>query len=304
MHDVSGRVKKWKLAGGFLIIYVVWGSTYLAIKWSVETIPPFLMAATRFLLAGGMLYAFMRLRGAPRPTVAEWRVSAVIGALLLLIGNGSIAWAELRVDSGVASVIVATVPFWLVLCEAWLGKRPRLVEAVGVMAGLAGVCLLVLPGGGSTRAPVDPVGAVVLAVSAFSWTVGSLYSLKARQSSSAALAVSMQMLSGGLLLLLFSFMFGEWREVSIMKVSTASLLSLLYLVVFGSLIAFSTYMWLFRVARPAAVSTYAYVNPVIAVLLGVVLADERLPARAWVAIIIILGGVALVTLMNTRRKAA
>lgn len=297
-------VPRWQLVGGFLIIYVVWGSTYLAIKWGVATIPPFVMGAARFLLAGGALYAFMRARGAPRPTLPEWRASAVIGALLLFVGNGAVSWASQRVNSGLTSVIVATVPLWLVLCEAWQGRPPRLAQVIGVAIGLVGVGLLVLPVGGERQAAVDPIGAAVLATGALSWTVGSLYSRTAKQSSSAALAIAMQMLIGGACMLVLSLVLGEWQRVSPESVSTASLLSLLYLATFGSLIGFSTYMWLLKVASPTAVGTYAYVNPVVAVLLGVALGGERLPSLAWVAMSVIVGGVALVSLVDGRRRSA
>ncbi len=297
-------VPRWQLVGGFLIIYVVWGSTYLAIKWGVATIPPFVMGAVRFLLAGGSLYAFMRARGAPRPTLSEWRASAIIGALLLFVGNGAVSWASQRVSSGLTSVIVATVPLWLVLCEAWQGRPPRLAQVIGVAIGLVGVGLLVLPVGGERQAAVDPIGAVVLATGALSWTVGSLYSRTAKQSSSAALAIAMQMLTGGMCMLVLSLVLGEWQRVTPQSVSTGSLLSLLYLATFGSLIGFSTYMWLLKVASATAVGTYAYVNPVVAVLLGVALGGERLPSLAWVAMSVIVGGVALVSLVDGRRRSA
>jgi drug/metabolite transporter (DMT)-like permease len=301
-------VARWQLVGAFLIIYVVWGSTYLAIKWGVQTIPPFFMGAVRFLVAGSALYAFTRWRGAAKPTPAEWRDSAIVGALLLFVGNGAVSWASQRVNSGLTSVIVATVPLWLVLCEAYQGKRPRLLQVIGVLIGLVGVGLLVLPAAGAAAAgrsaAVDPIGAAVLALGSLSWTVGSLYSRTAHQAKPAALAISMQMLTGGTLLTVLSLVMGEWSRVHPSTVSLASLLSLLYLITFGSLIGFSTYMWLLKVASPAAVGTYAYVNPLVAVLLGVALGGERLPRLAWVAMTVIVGGVALVSLVDARRKAA
>ncbi len=301
---MRGRdVPRWQLIGGFLIIYVVWGSTYLAIKWGVSTIPPFLMASLRFLLAGASLYAFLRWRGAPRPTPAAWRESAIVGALLLFIGNGAVSWASQRVSSGLSSVIVATVPLWLVLCEAWQGRRPRISQMAGVAIGLVGVALLVLPVGGEQRTTVDPIGAVVLAAGSLSWAIGSLYSRSVRSQTSSGLAVAMQMLAGGACLAALSLVLGEWHRVSPDSISRASVLSLVYLITFGSLIGFSTYMWLLKVASPTAVGTYAYVNPVVAVLLGVAVGNERLPALAWVAMSIIVGGVALVSLVDGRRRA-
>lgn len=284
---------KWQLIVGFLIIYVVWGSTYLAIHWGVESIPPFGMGAARFLLAGSMLYAWCRVRGAKKPTVSQWKASAVVGALLLFVGNGAVSWASQRVPSGLTSVLVATVPLWLVLCELWQGKRPDLLKVIGVLIGLGGVALLVMPTG-AAKATVDPVGAVVLALGSLSWTIGSLYSRTARQAESPALAIAMQMLVGGSLLLMLSLAVGELTPD--LHVTARSAASLLYLIVFGSLIGFSTYMWLLKVASPTAVGTYAYVNPAVAVLLGVLLAGERLPAQAVAAMTVILGGVAMVSL--------
>ena len=292
-HGATATATRWQLITGFLVIYIVWGSTYLAIHWGVETIPPFGMGAVRFLTAGSILYLWCRVRGAEKPTRSQWKASAVIGTLLLFVGNGAVSWASQRVSSGLTSVLVATVPLWLVLCELWQGKRPDFIKVVGVLIGLAGVALLVMPTG-AARATVDPLGAVVLALGSFSWTVGSLYSRTARQAASPALAIAMQMLVGGSLLLLLSLSVGEWAAAP--HVSLRSAASLLYLIVFGSLIGFSTYMWLLRVASPAAVGTYAYVNPAVAVLLGVLMAGERLPAQAAAAMTVILGGVAMVSI--------
>lgn len=293
----AAHTSRTKLVLGFLIIYVVWGSTYLAIRWGVETIPPFILGATRFLIAGSTLYAFTRWRGAAKPTLLEWRNSAIVGALLLFVGNGAVAWSEQRVSSGMASLIVATVPLWLVLCELAQGQRPSLAKWAGVALGLVGVALLVLPADGNiASAAVDPIGALVLAAGSFSWTVGSLFSRTAKLAKPASLAISMQMLTGGALLLLLSLVSGELSHAHRDAVSMTSLYSLLYLIVFGSLVGFSTYMWLLSVATPTAVGTYAYVNPVVAVLLGVVFAGERLPPLAIAAMLVIVSGVAMVSL--------
>ena len=291
---------RWQLIGAFLIIYVVWGSTYLAIRWGVATIPPFTMGAVRFLVAGSALYAWTRWRGAAKPSRLEWRNSAIVGTMLLFIGNGAVSWASQRVNSGMTSVLIATVPLWLVLSEVWHGRRPRVVQVIGVAIGLVGVGLLVLPGRGA-QAAVDPIGAAVLAMSSLSWTIGSLFSRTAKLAQPAALAIAMQMLVGGTLLFLLSGVTGEWPRVHPDAITLRSFLALLYLIVFGSLIGFSTYMWLLKVASPAAVGTYAYVNPVVAVVLGVVLGGERLPALAITAMAVILSGVALVSLVPARR---
>lgn len=299
-------VPRWQLIGGFFIIYVVWGSTYLAIKWGVQTIPPFALGAVRFLVAGGALYLFTRWRGAAAPTRREWRDSAIVGALLLFVGNGAVSWASQRVSSGIASVLVATVPLWLVLCEAYQGKRPRLMQLAGVVIGLVGVGLLVLPSSRAAAAgraaAVDPIGAAALTLGSLSWTIGSLYSRSSQQAKPAALAISMQMLTGGVLLSLLALATGDWTRLHPETVTLLSASSLLYLIIFGSLIGFSTYMWLLKVASPAAVGTYAYVNPLVAVLLGVALGGERLPPTAFVAMGVIVGGVALVSLVDARTR--
>ncbi|HYW32030.1 MAG TPA: EamA family transporter [Gemmatimonas sp.] len=298
-----------QLVLGFAVIYIVWGSTYLAIRIGLETLPPFFMAAVRFLIAGTLMYLWARLRGAPRPTMAEWKSSAIVGSLLLFVGNGAVSWAEQRVNSGMASLLVATVPLWLVLCEWVQGQPPRVTKLIGVAIGLAGVGLLVLPASATTanavvdgtaattaETVVDPIGAIVLTISALSWTIGSLYARTASLAKPATLAIAMQMLVGGSMLMMLATATGEVSHVTQSPVSARSLLALLYLIVFGSLIAFSTYMWLLRVASPTAVGTYAYVNPVVAVLLGVLVLGERLPAQALLAMLVIVAGVAMVSL--------
>lgn len=295
------QTTRFRLMLGFFVIYVVWGSTYLAIRIGLETLPPFFMGSVRFLIAGSAMYAWSRLRGAPSPTRQEWKSAAVVGFMLLFVGNGAVSWAEQRVTSGMTSLLVGTVPLWLVLCEWIQGKQPRIPQLLGVAIGLVGVGLLVLPSGGEpgaapASAGVDPIGALVLTISALSWTVGSLYSRSAVTAKPASLAIGMQMLVGGSLLFLLSSATGELGQVARTTLSTNSLLALLYLIVFGSLVGFSTYMWLLRVASPTAVGTYAYVNPVVAVLLGVLLVGERLPPSAVLAMFVIVGGVALVSL--------
>ena len=285
-----------QLALGFVVIYVVWGSTYLAIRFGLESIPPFVLGGVRFLIAGSLMYAWSRLRGAAKPTAREWKSSAIVGFLLLFIGNGAVSWSEQRVSSGMTSLLVATVPLWLVLCEWAQGQPPAITKLIGVFIGLVGVGLLVMPAGDGASTAIDPVGAAVLMVSALSWTVGSLYARGAPMAKPASLAIAMQMLVGGVLLLALAAATGETAAVVRTGVTTGSGLALLYLIVFGSIVGFTPDMWLLRVATPTAVGTYAYVNPVVAVLLGVLLAGERLPSQALLASLVIVGGVAMVSL--------
>ncbi len=288
---------RWQLVLAFLCIYIVWGSTYLAMKFAVDTIPPFLMGAVRFLIAGSMLVAWSAWRGRATASLRAWRNAAVVGALLLFWGNGSIAWATQRVPSGVLSLLVATVPLWLVLLEAARGRRPTVPQLLGVAVGLVGVSLLVLPSDGSlANAPIDPLGAAVVIMSALAWTTGSLFSRSAEQAPYAPMASGMQMLCGGAMLAVLGVVTGEPARLALDAVTLRSALSVAYLVVFGSLVGFSTYMWLLQKASPTAVGTYAYVNPAVAVLLGVLFAGERLPPRGALAMAVIVGGVALVSL--------
>lgn len=289
----------------FAAVYLIWGSTYLAILFAIETLPPFLMAATRFLVAGALLYGWMRWRGAERPDARQWRAAVVVGGLLLFGGNGLVVWAEQWVPSGVAALLVATVPFWMVMLE-WArpgGARPGAGVLLGLLLGFGGIALLIGPGewaGGGVHLP----GALALLLASFSWATGSIYSRGAPLPASPLLATSMQMLAGGGLLLAAGTLLGEWGRVELGAVSVRSAAALLYLIVFGSLVGFSAYVWLLRVSTPARVSTYAYVNPVVAVLLGWALAGEALTARVVVAVAVIVGAVAVITTRRARPRVA
>jgi drug/metabolite transporter (DMT)-like permease len=291
-----------QLAAAFLCVYLVWGSTYLGIRIAVTTIPPFLMAATRFLIAGGALFIWARVRGAPKASREEWKNAGIIGGLLLLIGNGAVAWSEQRVSSGLTSLLVATTPVWLALIEVRAGRRPSALQWLGIAIGLVGVGLLVMPTDGSSAA-ISPVGAVVITIGTLSWAVGSMFSRSAKLATPASLSSGMQMLCGGTMLLIASALTGEFQRVKPSAITGASIFALAYLIVFGSLIAFSTYMWLLKAASPAAVGTYSYVNPVVAVMLGVFVGGETLPPLAVVAMVVIVGSVALVSLAPYLRRA-
>jgi drug/metabolite transporter (DMT)-like permease len=286
------------LIAAFAAIYLVWGSTYLAILFAIQTLPPFLMSGVRFLIAGSLLYAWARLHGAARPTHAQWIATGVAGALLLLGGNGLVVWSETRVASGVTALLVGIVPCWMVLID-WLrprGVRPGAQVVLGLALGLVGLISLIGPdsllGGG--RADYLGVGAVLLAC--LSWAGGSIYSRHAPMPPAPFLSTAMQMLVGGVALSVLGLGLGEPWRVDPSAFSERSILALLYLVVFGSIVAFSAYVWLLRVSTPARVSTYAYVNPVVAVFLGWLLADEALTVRMLIAAAVIVSGVALITL--------
>jgi len=298
---------RFKLILAFAAIYLIWGSTYLAIRLAIETLPPFLMAGVRFVVAGVTLYGWARWRGAPRPILTNWLAAAIVGGLMLLGGNGGVTWAEQRVPSGLTAVLIATVPLWIAILE-WMrgGTRPSGRVAGGLIMGLAGIALLVSPGELAGAKGIDLVGAAVLVVASLSWAIGSLYSRRARLPSSPLLATAMEMLCGGLLLLLAALITGQTADLDPSRISLQSVLALCYLIVFGSLVAFTAYIWLLRVTLPSHAATYAYVNPVVAVFLGWALGGEPLTARTLLAAAIIVGAVVIITASQPRtgREAA
>jgi drug/metabolite transporter (DMT)-like permease len=307
-----------RLIAAFAAVYLVWGSTYLAIRFAVETLPPLLMAGARFVIAGGILLLWARLRGrAGGPTKMDWTTGLVSGALLLLGGNGAVVWAEQMVPSGIAALLVAVVPLWMVLLD-WLrpgGRRPAAAVFVGLALGLAGLALLVGPSalGGSGGGTISLVGAGVLMVGSLSWAVGSLYTKRAPRPSSANNGSGTQMLAGGLCLLLVGVLSGEVSRLDLGHASSQSVLGFLYLVSFGSLIGFTAYVYLLAHTTAAKAATYAYVNPVVAVLLGWALAHEPVTPKTLIAAAVILASVAIITVArdappvassDTKRAAA
>ena len=286
---------RWKIVAAFVAVYVFWGMTYLAMRVAVEDIPPYLMAGTRFVLAGAMLYAIARRRRDEAPTSLNWRAAFVVGGFLLLGGNASVAWAEQRVSSGLAALLIGVMPIWMVSLN-WLrgGSRPRLNVIAGLLLGALGVGLLVLPQGGGDR--VDLLGAVVLIVAAASWAWGSVISKSAGLPKSPFMATSMEMIAGGTLCIVVAVLTGELEGFSPAQVSGQALLAWLFLVIFGSLVAFTAFIWLLGVVSIAKVGTYAYVNPIVAVLLGWAILDEPVTLTTVFAAILILCGVAMVNL--------
>jgi drug/metabolite transporter (DMT)-like permease len=296
------EVSRAKVYIAFALVYVIWGSTYLAILFAVETLPPFLMAGARFLIAGALMYAWTRLVGRTgRPRRVEWKGAAIVGAFLLLGGNGGVVWAEQRVSSGLAALLVATVPLWMVLLE-WGGggKRPTGRVVTGIAIGFIGLGILIGPAEILGGAAADGVGALVLVLAAFSWAVGSVASRHVALPPSPLLGTGMQMLAGGALLLLLGSVSGEWSRLDLAAAAPRSLWAFGYLIVFGSLVGFTAYVWLLKNVEIAKVATYAYVNPVVAVLLGWALAGEELSARIGVSALVIVAGVAFITSGRTR----
>lgn len=284
---------KARLLMAFAAVYVIWGSTYLAILWAIETLPPLTMAGVRFLIAGGIMYAWARLRGAPSPGAREWRAAFVIGTLLLLGGNGGVVWAETRVASGFAALFVGAEPLWAVLLD-WArpgGTRPRALVIAGLLVGFAGVALLAAPG---AQGGADLLGVAALVVATISWAAGSIYSRHATVPKNPVMSTGIKMLGGGLVLTIVGASLGELHGFDVAAVSAKSVLALGYLIVFGAILGFSAYMYLLSHTTVAKASTYAYVNPIVALLLGWGLAGEALTLRMWLAAGIIIGGVALI----------
>jgi drug/metabolite transporter (DMT)-like permease len=279
----------------FGLVYVIWGSTYLGIAYAIQTVPPFLMAGARFFTAGVILYVVSRIRGAPRPTAAHWRNGALAGTLLLLGGNGLVTWAELRVPSGVTALLVATASVWIVLI-AWAAGagRPGRQAWIGIACGLLGVALLVGPGNAESGR-VDPVGAAALLVSALTWALGTVVARRADLPESTLLATAVEMLTGGLALILAGIALGEPAHLDLAHISRTSLIAFIYLVAVGSLVGYSAYTYLVGHTTPARLGTYAYVNPVVAVLLGWAIAHEPIAPRTIAAMIVIVLAVAILS---------
>lgn len=278
-------------------VYLIWGSTYLGIRFALESgLPPLLMAGTRFVIAGSLMFAVLRLRGEAGPSRAQWFNTAVMGALLLGMGNGLVTIAQQRVSSGLAAVAVASAPLWMGLFSAMHGQHPTRMEWVGLAIGFGGV--LWLNAGGTLGG--QPLGMAALLVAALAWSFGSIWS-RGRDLPSPFMTAAAQMLCGGVLMLLVGFAMGErfhgWPPVK-------GVLSVGYLIVFGSIVGFSAYTWLLHHVRPALAGSYAYVNPVIAVVLGSWLANERFSATDFGAMAVVLGGVVVITLAKTRRMPA
>jgi drug/metabolite transporter (DMT)-like permease len=282
------------------IVYLVWGSTYLGIRFADETLPPFPMLSIRFGVAGLILVAWCSRRGWPRPTARQWRAAAIIGTLLASIGNGGVAWAETRIDSGLAALLVAIIPVWIaVLDRLFLGGRLTARGVVGIGIGLAGVAVLVNPAGVSRG---DLVAAVVVLCGSFGWALGSIYATRAPRTDDPLLGIGMQMLCGGAVLAVMGA--GQWSRVDPAAVSAKSAVALVYLILVGSVVGYTAYGWLLHHAPPNLVATYAYVNPVVAVLVGTLFANEALTTSTLLGGGVIVIAVALIVTAKPREVAA
>lgn len=295
---------RWRVLLAFATVYLVWGTTYFAIGEVVHTIPPLLMTSARFLVAGGLLFAWRASRGAPRPTLAHWRTAAALSALLLLGGYGLTAWAQQRVPSGLTALMVSATPVFMVAID-WLrpgGRRPGLPVVAGLALGAAGMVLLIGPARLEAARDADLLSALACPAASLLWAGGSIYSRHAKQNPDVFLAVAMQMATGAGWLALAAVLTGEPHRVSAAMLTPHAFGGWLYLTLAGSLAAYTAYIYLLEVSTPARVSTYAYVNPVIAVFVGWALGGETVTGRILVAAALLLGGVTVITTWRTRHS--
>jgi drug/metabolite transporter (DMT)-like permease len=295
--EATPRQHRWQTLLAFAIIYFVWGSTYLAIRVGVREVPPFLLAAMRFFAAGIVLYVWMRARGTPSPTRREWAAASLLAVLIFVLDYGLVFWAEQRVPSGIAAVMMATIPVFMALAEILFLRTQRLTLRLGfaLIVGIGGVAVLVSRSAGFGEGPIDTSGAIALVVAAMSWSLGSVLTRKLALPASKPMSSGAQMLAGGFLLTLTALALGEFRGFHVQAVSLGAWLALVYLIVAGSIIAFTAYVWLIHHESPTKVGTYAYVNPVVAVFLGYFLGGEDLGARTVVGTAFVLVSVIVIT---------
>jgi len=305
LTEGHARASRTRILAAFASIYLIWGSTYLAIRYAVQTIPPFIMGGVRFVVSGILLYAWTRYRGAASPTGLQWRNAIIAGGLLLLGGNGAVVWAEQFVPSSLTALLVSILPFWLVIIE-WVRpprRRPPAAVLIGLIIGFIGIIVLVGPGNIGGRGDVRPVGAVVLILGSLSWAIGSFFSRDADLPEGGLLTTGMEMLGGGALMLIVGALTGELSHLDVHHISGPSAIGLVYLITFGSLLGFTSYIWLLDKVSPARLGTYAYVNPVVAVILGWAIAGERLSPRTAAAAAIVICAVALITTARSSHTA-
>lgn len=301
---MTAGVPRLKLLSAFAAVYLIWGSSYLAIIWGLETMPPFFLGAARFLVAGTILYALAATRGGARFSARQLLNAAAVGALLPFLGNGSLIWAQQKIPSGIAALIVATVPLWMVVIQTVVEHvRPSAQIWTGVGLGIIGLAVLVGIGGEQAGAIHVP-SALILCGGSIAWAAGSIYSRNADLPESGLASAALTMLAAGVFFSAASLAAGDHRALDIADVSLRSLVGLAYLAVFGSVIAYSAYIWLLQVSTPARVATYAYVNPVIAVFLGWAFAGEAITIRTTIAAGVILAAVILITTARQPAKRA
>ena len=291
------KPQTWKVVLAFAIIYFVWGSTFLAIRVGVHEVPPFLLAGIRFLIAGAVLYGWMLMRGTPSPGLRQWGSATLLAVLIFVLDYGLLFWAEKRVPSGIAAVMMATIPVFMTLSEMWILRTQRMTLRLGLalLVGIGGVAVLVSREGRFGETPIDSAGACALLVAAISWSVASALTQKLPLPPAKAMSSGAQMLAGGVLLTLTAGALGEFRGFHFSQVSGGAWLALAYLIVAGSMLGFTAYVWLIHHESPTRVGTYAYVNPAVAVVLGYFLGGETLGRRTILGTVLVLVSVVVLT---------
>jgi drug/metabolite transporter (DMT)-like permease len=302
--ETAARPPSWKILLAFAIIYFVWGSTYLAIRVGVHEVPPFLLAAFRFVVAGLVLYGWMRLRGTPSPSYREWAGAFSMGTLIFLIDYGCLFWAEQRVPSGIAAVVLATIPVFITLLEIIFLGTQRLTVRLGLalIVGICGVAVLMSHAMSLGEVPINRAGALALVAAAFTWSVATILSRKLPLPASKPMSAAAQMLTGGVQLLVLAALSRELADFHIQAVSWNAWFSLVYLITAGSIVGFTAYIWLLHYESPTRVGTYAYVNPVVAVALGYLIGGEVVGPRTLLGTLLVL--VSVITITTTPKAAA
>lgn len=300
----TSKPSSWRVLLAFAIIYFVWGSTFLAIRVGVREVPPFLLAGLRFLIAGIVLYAWMRAKGTQSPALREWGAVLLLAVLIFVFDYGLLFWAERRVPSGIAAVMMATIPVFMAISEILILRTQRWSArlAIGLLVGTGGVTVLVSRGLSFGEVPIDTAGACALIVAAISWSLASALTRRLPLPAAKTMSSGAQMLSGGVLLMLTAALLGEFRGFHVDTVSREAWLALAYLIVLGSIVAFTAYVWLLHYESPTRVGTYAYVNPVVAVLVGYFLGGEALGPRMIVGTVLVLVGVVVITTTPAKKS--
>jgi len=300
--ETATRPPSWKILLAFAIIYFVWGSTFLAIRVGVHEVPPFLLAGIRFFVSGIVLYGWMRLKGAPPPSRTEWASATLLGALIFLVDYGCLFWAEQRVPSGIAAVVLATIPVFITLLEIIFLRTQRLTARLGLalLAGLCGVAVLTIPSFSFGEVPINRAGALALLVAAFTWSVATILTRRLSLPASKPMSAAAQMLTGGAQLFVLAALSGEFAGFHLQTVSAKAWFALLYLIVAGSIVGFTAYVWLLHHESPTKVGTYAYVNPVVAVALGYFVGGEAVGPRTLLGALLVL--ISVITITTIPRK--
>jgi drug/metabolite transporter (DMT)-like permease len=304
--EATARPPAWKTLLAFGIIYFVWGSTFLAIRVGVREVPPLILASMRFFVAGAVLFLWLKLKGTPSPSRREWLAASVLAVCIFVVDYGLLFWAEQRVPSGIAAVMLATIPVFMALSEIFFLGTQRLTIrlAIALLVGIGGVAVLVSRSVSLGEAPIDRRGAVALVIAAISWSIASALTRRLPLPASKAMSSGAQMLAGGILLAVTAALFGEFRGFHIQAVSRGAWFALAYLIVAGSIVGFTAYVWLIHHESPTKVGTYAYVNPVVAVILGYFLGGEVVGPRTLLGTLLVLVSVVVITTTRAKKPAA